>query len=74
MGDTSRLYVCRHRGSRFRDRVVRVMIRPRRMPAAVLDGSVRRGPRNVLCETLEGDRFACPWRGLRRMDGRMHGV
>ncbi len=38
--------------------VVRVLIRP----------SPKRRPNNVLAEDVEtGERFTCPWRGLRRV-------
>jgi hypothetical protein len=51
------LYTVRHRGSRYRGVTVRVLIRP----------SPKRRPNNVLAETLTGELFVCPWRGLRRL-------
>jgi hypothetical protein len=55
-----RLYEVRHRGSRFRGRTVRLLIRP----------SPRRRPSNVLAECVDsGERFVCPFRGLRRHRG-----
>jgi hypothetical protein len=57
--NAARRYTPRHRASRFRGRVVRVLVRP----------SPKRGRNNVLCEdTGTGVRFVCPWRGLRRVD------
>lgn len=57
-----RLYEVRHRGSRFRGRTVRLLIRPRN-PA-----KLRGTPNNVLAEDVETrERFICPWRGLRRV-------
>lgn len=52
-----RLYEVRHRLSRFRGRIVRLLTRP----------SSKRRPNNVLAEDVEtGEQFTCPWRGLRR--------
>jgi hypothetical protein len=58
---SERLYVSHHKGSRFRGRTVRVLVRPRN--PRLLAGA----PNNVLCQDVEtGERFVCPWRGLRR--------
>lgn len=55
---TEPLYRVHHRGSRFRGQVVRLLVRP----------SSRRNPNNVLAEVVTtGERFTCPWRGLRRV-------
>ena len=52
------LYRVHHRASKYRDRVVRLRIRP----------SSRRRPNNVLAECVDTlERFVCPWRGLRRV-------
>lgn len=60
---TERLYRVHHRGSQFRGRIVRLLIRP----------SPRRRPNNVLAEVVAtGERFICPWRGLRRTKGVEH--
>lgn len=60
-----RLYVARHRRSRFRGRTVSAsggLIRPRN--PRLLAGA----PNNVLCEDIKtGRQFVCPWRGLRRV-------
>lgn len=55
---TERLYVVHHRMSRFRGRKVRLLVRPK-----------WDGVRNVLAECVDGgrERFACPFRGLRRV-------
>lgn len=61
-GMKERLYRVKHRWSRFRDRIVKVLIRPRN--PAKLHGT----PNNVLAQDIEtGERFVCPWRGLRRV-------
>lgn len=61
-----RLYRVHHKLSRFRGRVVRVLVRP----------STKRKPNNVCCVDvgddprltyLGGEKFICPWRGLRRI-------
>lgn len=52
------LYRVHHGLSRFRGCIVRLRIRP----------SSKRRPNNVLAETIDrGERFVCPWRGLRRV-------
>ena len=52
------LYRVQHRGSRYRGRIVRLLIRP----------SSKRRPNNVLAECYYGgERFVCPFRGLRRL-------
>ena len=58
MAEQEQLYRVHHRGSRFRGRVVRLLIRP----------STKRAPNNVLAECVDdSERFICPWRGLRRV-------
>jgi len=55
---TEPLYIVHHRGSKYRGRKVRLLTRPK--------GG--RGIKNVLAETTDtGDRFVCPFRGLRRV-------
>lgn len=68
-----KIYQVHHRGSRHRGRRVRLITRPvhwQAMPAGLLDGELRRGPRSVLAELADGPdagvRFCCPWRGLWR--------
>lgn len=58
MTDT-RTYRVHHVASRFRGEVVRVLIRP--------GAPGKRIPNNVLAETLTGEWFVCPFRGLRRV-------
>lgn len=55
---TERLYVVHHRGSRFRGCKIRLLRRPKRTG----------GPMNVPAECVDtGERFICPFRGLRRV-------
>jgi len=55
---SERLYRVHHQLSRFRGRIVRILIRP----------SSKRRPNNVLAECVgDGEQFVCPWRGLRRL-------
>lgn len=58
MSADERLYRVHHRGSRFRGRIVRLLIRHTKYMAI----------KNVLAECVDdGERFICPFRGLRRM-------
>lgn len=53
-----RLYRVHHRMSRFRGRIVRLVIRHTKAMAI----------KNVLAECVDdGERFVCPFRGLRRV-------
>ena len=55
---TDRRYKVHHRGSRFRGKVVRLLAWPRGMAV-----------KNVLVECVDtGERFVCPFRGLRRCE------
>ncbi len=52
------LYRVHHRLSVYRGRIVRLRVRP----------STKCRPNNVLAECVDnGQRFVCPWRGLRRV-------